>query len=56
LRNKVVSDIHVTPTEVKEYYEKIHKDSLRFYESELQLSQIVLYPKASRDIEKLAID
>jgi peptidyl-prolyl cis-trans isomerase SurA len=56
MRNKIASDIHITPTEVKDYYDKIPKDSLRFYESELQLSQIVLYPKASRDIEKLAID
>jgi len=56
MRNKIVSDIHITPTEVRDYYEKIPKDSLRFYESELQLSQIVLYPKPSRDIEKLAID
>ncbi|HEY4061952.1 MAG TPA: peptidylprolyl isomerase [Puia sp.] len=56
MKNKIVSDIKVTPTEVKEYYDKIPKDSLRFYESELQLSQIILYPKASRDIEKLAID
>ncbi len=55
-RNKVVEDIHITPTEVREYYEKIKKDSLRLYESELQLSQLVIYPKASRDIEKLAID
>src|SRR5579872_3996627 len=55
-RNHIVEDIKITPTEVKEYYDKIKKDSLRFYESELQLSQLVLYPKASRDIEKLAID
>jgi peptidyl-prolyl cis-trans isomerase SurA len=56
MRQKVVEDIKITPTEVKEYYERIPKDKLQFYESELQLSQIVLYPKASRDIEKLAID
>ncbi|MES1159981.1 MAG: peptidylprolyl isomerase [Bacteroidota bacterium] len=56
MRNKIVEDIKITPTEVKEYYEKIPKDKLIFYESELQLSQIVLYPKPSRDIEKLAID
>ncbi len=56
MRNKVVSDVKITPTEVKEYYEKIPKDSLHFYESELQIGEIVIYPKASRDIEKLAID
>ena len=56
MRQKIVEDIKITPTEVKEYYDKIPKDKLIFYESELQLSQIVLYPKASRDIERLAID
>ena len=56
MRNKIVEDIKITPSEVKEYYEKIPQDRLRYYESELQLSQIVLYPKPSRDIEKLAID
>jgi peptidyl-prolyl cis-trans isomerase SurA len=55
-RNHIVEDIKITPTEVKDYYEKIRKDSLRLYESELQLSQIIVYPKPSRDIEKLAID
>jgi peptidyl-prolyl cis-trans isomerase SurA len=56
MRNKIVDGIKITPTEVKEYYEKIPKDSLWFIESELQIGQIVIYPKASRDIELLAID
>ena len=56
MRNKIVEGIRITPTEVKEYYEKIPKDKLQFYESELQIGQIIVYPKASRDIELLAID
>jgi peptidyl-prolyl cis-trans isomerase SurA len=56
MRNKIVEGVKITPTEVKEYYDKIPKDSLLFYESELQIGQIVVYPKASRDIETLAID
>ncbi len=56
MRNKIVDGVKITPTEVKEFYEKIPKDSLLFYESELQIGQIVVYPKASRDIEVLAID
>jgi len=56
MRRKIVEDIKITPTEVKEFFEKIPEKSRIFYESEFQLSQIVLYPKASRDIEKLAID
>jgi peptidyl-prolyl cis-trans isomerase SurA len=56
MRTKIVEGIKITPTEVREYYDKIPKDSLLFYESELQIGQIVVYPKASRDIELLAID
>ncbi|HXB07876.1 MAG TPA: peptidylprolyl isomerase [Puia sp.] len=56
MRKKVVQDITITPTEVKEYFDKIPDDKRIFYESEMQLNQVVIYPKASRDIEKLAID
>ncbi len=56
MRRKIVEDIKITPTEVKDYFDKIPEKQRSFYESEFQLSQIVLYPKASRDIEKLAID
>jgi peptidyl-prolyl cis-trans isomerase SurA len=56
MRSKIVDGIKITPAEVKEYYDKIPKDSLLFYESELQIGQVVIYPKASRDIELLAID
>jgi peptidyl-prolyl cis-trans isomerase SurA len=55
-RQHVVQDVKITPTEVKEYFDKIPVDKRIFYESQIQLSQIVLYPKASRDIEKLAQD
>ncbi len=56
MRNKIVDAIKITPTEVKEYYDKIPADKLLYYESELQLGQIVVYPKPNRDIELLAID
>ena len=56
MRNKIVENIRITPIEVKAYWDKIPKDSLPFYESELELGEITIFPKASRDIEKLAID
>ena len=56
MQSRIVEDIKITPTEVKDFYEKIPKDSLLFIESQLQIGEIVVYPKASRDIEKLVID
>jgi peptidyl-prolyl cis-trans isomerase SurA len=55
-RDKIVSDIRITPKEVQQYYDSIPKDSLHFYESELEIGEIVLFPKASRDLEAYAID
>ncbi|MEO6914675.1 MAG: peptidylprolyl isomerase [Chitinophagaceae bacterium] len=56
MRNKIVSQVKITPNEVKAYYDKIPRDSLKFYESEVEIGEIVLYPKAGRDLEKYAID
>lgn len=51
MQNKIIETIKITPTEVKAYYNKIPKDSLPFYESEVELSQIMVIPKANRDVE-----
>jgi peptidyl-prolyl cis-trans isomerase SurA len=56
MRNKIVDGIRITPNEVKAYFEKIPKDSLAFYESEVEIGQIVVYPKASRDAEEYCIE
>ncbi|MEO6254556.1 MAG: peptidylprolyl isomerase [Ferruginibacter sp.] len=55
MRNKVVENVRITPKEVNEFYEKIPKDSLFLYESEVEISQIVSYPKAHRDAEEYVI-
>lgn len=56
MRNKIVDDTRITPNEVKAYFDKIPKDSLPFYESELEIGQIVTYPKAGRDAEEYSLD
>lgn len=55
-RQKIVQDIKITPKEVQAYYDLIPKDSLHFYESHLEVGEIVIYPKPSRDLENYAID
>ncbi|MDB5221922.1 MAG: PpiC-type peptidyl-prolyl cis-trans isomerase [Chitinophagaceae bacterium] len=56
MRNKIVDDVKITPAEVKAYFETIPKDSLPYYESEVEVGQIIVYPKASRELETYAID
>ncbi|MEO5984707.1 MAG: peptidylprolyl isomerase [Ferruginibacter sp.] len=55
MRNKIVQDIKITPNEVKSFFEKIPADSLPLYESEIEIGQILRYPKASREAEEYAI-
>ena len=56
MREKIVEYVKITPNEVKEYFNKIPKDSLPFYETELVIGQIVIHPKAGRELEKYAQD
>ena len=56
MQRKIVESVKITPTEVKDFFDKIPKDSLPFYESEFEIGQIVLFPKASRDLEKYVMD
>ena len=56
MRNKIVENVRITPNEVKAYFDKIPTDSLPFYESELEIGQIVVYPKASRDAEEYCME
>ncbi|ASZ10278.1 peptidylprolyl isomerase [Chitinophaga pendula] len=56
MRDKIVDAVKVTPSEVKAYFDKIPKDSLHFYESELEIGQLIILPKATREMEQYAID
>ncbi len=56
MREKIVEYVKITPNEVRDYFNKIPKDSLPFYETELVIGQIVIHPKAGRDLEKFAQD
>src|SRR6188474_3584563 len=56
MQRKIVENVHITPNEVKAFYDKVPKDSLPFFESEVEIGQIISYPKPSRDLEKYIID
>src|SRR3954454_11787961 len=52
MRSKILESVKITPTEVQAYFDKIPKDSLIYYESKVEVSQIVLNPKANKDVEE----
>jgi peptidyl-prolyl cis-trans isomerase SurA len=56
MQRKIVDNVRITPTEVKAYFDKVPVDSLPFFESELEIGQIIVYPKPSRDLELYIIN
>jgi peptidyl-prolyl cis-trans isomerase SurA len=55
MQQKIVDKVKITPTEVRAFYNKIPVDSLPLYESEVQVLELVMHPKANRDIEEYVI-
>lgn len=58
MHNRILENVKITPTEVKEFFDRMSKDTakLPYHETQLEIKQIVIYPKASRDLEKYAQD
>lgn len=52
MRTKILENIKITPTEARLYFEKFAKDSLPYYETEIEVSQIMATPKANKDVEE----
>lgn len=47
MQEKITGGVNVTPKEVKQFYKKIDKDSLPKFSTQVEVGQIVRYPKAS---------
>ncbi len=51
MRGKAFSGLKVTPAEVKEFFDAIPSDSVPYFNAELELGELVMFPKVS-DYEK----
>jgi peptidyl-prolyl cis-trans isomerase SurA len=51
MRSKITENVRVTPEEVEAFYNNIPKDSLPYYESELELNQIIVTPKPTKEVD-----
>ena len=54
MRSKVISDVKVSPKEIKSYYNSFHRDSVPLVGSEIQYAQITKKP-AITDDEKMVL-
>lgn len=51
----IIKNVRITPAEVETYYNSIPQDSLRFKESEYEVSQLVMDPKPTKEAEDAVI-
>ncbi|MCC6727329.1 MAG: peptidylprolyl isomerase [Saprospiraceae bacterium] len=56
MRSKVMEGITVTPSEVKAFYKKIPRDSLPYFNSEVEIGEIVMKPEVNATERQKAID
>ena len=56
MRNKILTEVQVTPSEVKDFFNKIPSDSLPYFNSEVEVGEIVVKPVINEDEKKRAED
>ena len=56
MMSKIIKDVKVTPTDIKNFYNEIPIDSLPYYSSEVELAQIVYEPKISKESKAAALE
>lgn len=54
VKRGIASDIRITPSEVKEYYKRLPKDSIFTVPSEIEYSEIVMEPKVTAEEKAFA--
>jgi peptidyl-prolyl cis-trans isomerase SurA len=53
---KIVGNVKVTPTDIKTFYNEIPKDSLPYYSAEVEIAQIIIEPKISKESKQAALE
>ena len=56
MRGQVMQSVTVTPSEVKRFFRKIPRDSLPYFDSEVEVGEIVMKPRVNKEQRKKAID
>jgi peptidyl-prolyl cis-trans isomerase SurA len=56
MRNQIMTNITVTPSEVKTFFAQIPQDSLPYFSSEVEIGEIVYKPKVNEEEKQKAID
>lgn len=55
MRREIMTNVKITPGEVIEYFESIPRDSLPYFNSEVEIGELVLFPKVNREEREKAL-
>lgn len=55
MQASILSDVKITPREVIEYFESLPKDSLPYFNSEVEIGELVMFPEVSQEEREKAI-
>lgn len=56
MRDKIIGDVEITPEEVRNFFKSIPKDELPTFGAEMEVAQIVVEPKVSKEDKQKVID
>jgi len=56
VKRKIIKDIKVTPSDIKNYFNSLNTDSLPFYSAEVELAHIIIEPKVSKLAKQVAYE
>ena len=56
MQAEIMKSVEVTPSEVIEFFNKIPKDSLPYFNAEVELAEIVMFPKINDEERQKALD
>ncbi|HLU94556.1 MAG TPA: peptidylprolyl isomerase [Membranihabitans sp.] len=55
MQASILSNVKITPKEVIDYYESLPKDSLPYFNSEVEIGELVIFPEVSKEEREKAI-
>lgn len=56
MQASILSNVKITPAEVKKFFNQIPVDSLPYFNSEVEIAEIVYKPKVNKSEKKIALD
>ncbi len=56
MKAQITGDYEISPSEVKEFFQSLPEDSLPYYNTEVEVSHILIFPKPTEEEDKKALE